>query len=352
MFFPFQGDPYRPPARRFLRAEYLASHGERPRRFDDYWVRSARRYLLGQQRSPRAAAASQKRYPAIHQAHQIYADGGFRKFVMEAWFLTGEPFDEIAQRCDLPARVVDAYHALFFYVQHLLTATDYIFNIAISTRVHWQLTENDLDLVMKLHGYYGTRSLKDLLDYLEDPPTLPAMLSDLDDMDVHALDRLEHRLNTAIIVALRVLPEEGLRERLTRTCSHLSFDLMEAPDQNQRVKAALQIWTILYGRGRPLPFHEEPSRTGPSETFSVPPLVASQGEVDAAEVLGEPRRAASRSIARRRHKRGRRAQGHVPSRTRPDYLSHGTVQAEAEVVVFLGSKDLQVEALQLPSWKR
>ena len=38
-----------------------------------------------------------------------------------------------------------------------------------------------------------------------------------------------------------------------------------------------------------------------------------------------------------------------------DWVRHpegGTVQAEAEVVVFLGSKDLQVEALQLPSWKR
>jgi hypothetical protein len=49
----------------------------------------------------------------------------------------------------------------------------------------------------------------------------------------------------------------------------------------------VETWDVVYRRGRRLPFHEEQSRTGPSDSVSVSPL-ASLCEVDVAEASGEP----------------------------------------------------------------
>jgi hypothetical protein len=153
-----------------------------PRRWADGWVRRGRRFIHALRRpqegnGPRRPRAVQ----AIEQAYQLYSGpGSFQRGEVEARLLAGETFEEVAARCDSRVEAVEAYHALFFEVQGVLKAADYIANVVIGRRLHCGLTEEDVDLLLKCFAYCGGPLVLDgALLFFRRPLTLPGRLEAL-----------------------------------------------------------------------------------------------------------------------------------------------------------------------------
>ena len=62
----------------------------------------------------RAAAA--EKWPAINEAHSLFKQGGPKRWEIEAWLVTTESDEAIAERCGLASAVVVAYRKWFFSV--------------------------------------------------------------------------------------------------------------------------------------------------------------------------------------------------------------------------------------------
>lgn len=131
--------PFRRPAWRWLRANYLLLHRQSPEpQVDDEWVQRACRFLVAQTglNGADSHATSRDADPAIAVASNLWrqepAHQGRSK--LEAYLLTGEPFIGIAQRCALSGAVVEAYHQLFFAWRSNPRATDWILAQVIGTR--------------------------------------------------------------------------------------------------------------------------------------------------------------------------------------------------------------------------
>src|SRR5262245_17282027 len=111
--------PWRDPAWRWLRAQWLFETGAEPEfGIDDIWVRRARDFLVAR-RTTEVAPASGKNAtqldPAIIGAVAIASEpGSDRCALLEAFLLSAEPLDEVARRCNLTVDVVVAFHSLFF----------------------------------------------------------------------------------------------------------------------------------------------------------------------------------------------------------------------------------------------
>jgi hypothetical protein len=168
------GNPFRPVDWRWLRAAALVESRRRPRPpHDDDWVVAAMRFRRWLRQPDVAARPSP---PGLPEAHALYAaPPSFRRWELEAWLLTREPFEVVGAKCRLSQEVVEAYHAVFFDVRDSLDATAYILNVVIGPRRHSGLTEADVDVLLKMRAYsYGTAALEALLEYYRDPPVVPA----------------------------------------------------------------------------------------------------------------------------------------------------------------------------------
>jgi hypothetical protein len=129
--------PFRSPAWRWERANWLYEHGGRAdSRIDDDWVACARDFLAA--RGPQAEARPTRRRrahdPHIQAALDLsQADPQAPRWRLEAHLLTDAPLDEVARLCELPVEVIEIFHQLFFEVRPRLRATDWVMFHAVGT---------------------------------------------------------------------------------------------------------------------------------------------------------------------------------------------------------------------------
>jgi hypothetical protein len=210
-FQPDQDDPFKEPAWRWRRAEYLFEHGRLPLPLDDALTREAwlfRRALEGcRTDADRDQLAG---FPALAEAHAVYSGEPLRRAELEARLLAGGDGGTIAQTMGLSPSCVAAYHDLYFEVRPHLNAPGYILGVVLGGgRIFYAPNPADQVLLLKLFGYgLGGLGVDAFLDYLRDPPTIPARL---DDLDLPTLRRLCRRLRTKVLVLLLTTPAASVR---------------------------------------------------------------------------------------------------------------------------------------------
>jgi hypothetical protein len=145
--------PFRVPSWRFARASWLQERGKRAsRRFDDEWVARAWRFMTTESRSSRTSRLDS----VIAMAAEISREGdGTRRWQIEAFLLTSEPMEKIADRVHLPVEVIHAYHQLFFDVRPHLRAGDWIMSQAIGTWHAKGFAGMPIGALWKYFGYIG-----------------------------------------------------------------------------------------------------------------------------------------------------------------------------------------------------
>lgn len=89
------------------------------RRSDDPWLNAACDHLEGVKNGPRQVAV-QATIELLEPQHLG------RRSAIEAWLLNGRSLAEVAQRCELPTEIAEAYAHLRFDVQDRLTAKKWI----------------------------------------------------------------------------------------------------------------------------------------------------------------------------------------------------------------------------------
>lgn len=207
-FLPNPHDPFLPPDLRWRRCWYLIRHGRWPSRIRDDPATFAGWRYLHDRRACRGRSDYERlaqRHPAVAAAHRLFRKApALRRAEIEARLLARQADDAIAARCGLSAAAVGAYHDLFFNVRDALDAGIYIYSIAIGPKAFAGLTENDVDILLKMLGYaHGPLMVDAALRYFRNPPTLPPRLESLDAV---ALDELRLMLLLRKLILTIVTP--------------------------------------------------------------------------------------------------------------------------------------------------
>jgi hypothetical protein len=134
-------------------------------------------------------------------AHRVFTVAGpLRRAELEARLLANQADEDIAARCGLTPEAVSVYHDLFYAVRPYLAAEGYILYVVIGPKVYQGLTTGDHDVLLKIFGYYeGVAAIDLLLDYLANPPEVPAGLSSLTHAELespHAKLELQAKIMT------------------------------------------------------------------------------------------------------------------------------------------------------------
>jgi hypothetical protein len=104
---------------------------------------------------------------------------------------------------------VEAYHNIFYEVRPHLHADTYVNSVLIGPKAYFGITVADHEQLLKLFGYgLGGPGVDAYLDYLRDPPTVPARL---DDLNLPSLKHLCGRLRIKIMVLLLTTPAKAAR---------------------------------------------------------------------------------------------------------------------------------------------
>jgi hypothetical protein len=207
-YLSFPGDPFVPPARRYLRSRYLLDHGHTPSVPGDdektiqCWV-----YLRELSHCSDDSQREQlsRCFQPVAGAHRLFTQSqGLERWELEARLLAGQSDDEIATRCQIPAPVIGEFHELFYSVRPFLKATNYIYNIVLGGKCYPNVEPGDNETVLKIFGYaMGGPGVDAVLDYLRNPSVVP---SSLDGLDVPDLKRLQSRLRMKIAFLLLTTP--------------------------------------------------------------------------------------------------------------------------------------------------
>jgi hypothetical protein len=212
-FLPNPHDPFQPPDLRRQRILYLVEHGRPPSRaHDDTPTWRAWRFYAGlkgcQDDADRQRLAQV--YADVAEADFFFNTAApLRRAELEARLLGGGPDDEVAAKMGLTPAAVGVYHDLFFDVRSGLTASTWVTNTVFGPKVHFGLTPDDHELLVKVVGYgYGAQGVDDYLDYLREPPVVPADLGGLDAVQLKALGT---KLRTRIWVLSMATPASAAR---------------------------------------------------------------------------------------------------------------------------------------------
>jgi hypothetical protein len=205
-------DPWPEPARRWLRAEYLLTHGRWPMRRDDAATREAWRFRRGLARCRGEAdrARLARRFPTLAEAHGSYTSAEpLKRAELEARLLAGEDDAAVAAKMALSAAGVAAYHDVFFAVRPRLAHPHYVLGVVLGGgRVYYAPDPDDHGLLLKLLGYQmGDPYVDVLLGYFREPLVLPESLEGLDE---GALRRLLGKLRTKLLLLATTTPAEAL----------------------------------------------------------------------------------------------------------------------------------------------
>jgi hypothetical protein len=214
--FNHRDHPLRPPSWRWLRAVDLADNRKPADEVDDEWVRQALRFCLQLRRSLAEEAREElaQDMPALYQAHRLFtAPPSFQRWEIEAWLLTDEPVGQIGLKTDTSPEVIDVFHAVFFHVRDRLQAHGYIRHQVIGPKFPFGLTEDDVDVILKMYAYSGGPFVLDLLvDYYRHPPLLPEHLEQL---APEAREELRIKLLIRASILARTLPlDDTLAQKL------------------------------------------------------------------------------------------------------------------------------------------
>jgi hypothetical protein len=204
-------DPWQPPAWRWLRAGYLLEHHRKPLYRDDVltWQVWHFRHRLEHCRGEADHAQLAADFPALADAHRAWIGPPLRRAELEARLLGGQPDVEIGSRCGLRSDAVAVYHDVFFEVRPHLQADVYILDVAIGWQPNREPKANDHDLLLKLFGHAGGGpAVDEYLDYLRNPPSVPASL---DGLDLAELKRLRAKLDIKIMSLLLCTPAAALQ---------------------------------------------------------------------------------------------------------------------------------------------
>jgi hypothetical protein len=208
MFLHNSHDPFRPPDRRSLRCRYLLEHGRRPSATeDDDATKDAWPYFraLGLCRDDADRERLAQCYPEVAEAHRFATTAELlRRAELEARLLGGEADDAIARKMALSPGGVAGYHDLYYSVRPFLNADIYITNVVLGPKIHYGLKSEDHELLLKMFGYgLAGPGVDAYLDYLRDPPVVPASL---DRLDLPALQTLGDRLCIRVLVLTLTTP--------------------------------------------------------------------------------------------------------------------------------------------------
>jgi hypothetical protein len=206
-------DPFKDPCWRWQRAGYLLDHGRQPLQdLDDAVTGEAWlfRRALTCCRTDADREQLARDYPGLFEAHAFFSTADpLLRAELEARLLGGDPDVSIAAHCGLSVQGVEVYHSTFYEVRPHLNADSYVVNVLIGPKAHYGLTTNDHEHLLKLFGYgLGGLGVDAYLDYLQNPPTIPARL---DDLDLPTLKRLCGRLRTKVMVLLLTAPAKAAR---------------------------------------------------------------------------------------------------------------------------------------------
>ena len=211
----FLPDPYniRPdPALRWRRCEYLIAHRRRPSHHRDdaaTWLAWRFRRFLGHCHTQARRDCLARWFPELDEAYRFYAEvEPFKRWELEARLLAGEDDDVIAARCGMTAAGVRAYHDTFYAVRPCLRAAFHVLTVLLDGKSCMYVEPDDHETLLKSIAYQmGGRELDRVLRYLRDPPTIPASLEGL---DLAALEDLQVRLRTKIIVLVKTTPPSAV----------------------------------------------------------------------------------------------------------------------------------------------
>ena len=145
----------RPVSWRWQRARLLYESCVAPaERWDDEHVDTALQYLRACTERPSALDVLLPAGigDAIQQAHEVWEANRTRRWMLEAWLLTGEPMDVIADKLLLPVEVVTWYERLFFDTHGRLQIPSFIIHAAVGREIH-RPTRQAVGAIWRLFGY-------------------------------------------------------------------------------------------------------------------------------------------------------------------------------------------------------
>jgi len=146
--------------------------------------------------------------PVLFEAWQLNQESSLRRWEVEARLLAGEVSRDIAQKCNLPEAVVDAYHDVYYCVRNRLHARDWVMNMAVGRRARQGLSEDDHDLLLKLYALRGGPVVLDsLVHYFRHPVTIPA---GHDGIDADAQNDLQLYRSIRRSIQLLTLPADAI----------------------------------------------------------------------------------------------------------------------------------------------
>jgi hypothetical protein len=210
-FLPNARDPFKRPDRRLCRCRYLLEHGREPSASqDDEITAEAWAYLRELGRCGQGDIERlDRRFPIVAEAFRFFISAEpLRLAELDARLLANQSDGKIAERMGLSPTGVACYAGLCFDVRPYLRCDGYVVNVVLGPKIHRGLTPGDHELLLKLFGYgLGGCGVDAYLDFLRDPPVVPASLADL---DVPALRRLRDRLQVKVAVLALTTPAADL----------------------------------------------------------------------------------------------------------------------------------------------
>jgi len=211
MFLFSKHDPCPPRDRRWLRAGYLVEERLAPSPVcDDDWVVQAVafRSALAACRDEADRLSLAGTMPALFQAHAVsQADPPLLKWALEARLVAGEPFGEIARKCALLPEAVEAYEALFFSVVDKLDASTWIACQVFGQKIHFGLTEQDLDVLWRFAGYNFGPVMLDVLVHNTTSPLPPATPGEVAEVLAREAETLFARKRALAVQLLPITPQ-------------------------------------------------------------------------------------------------------------------------------------------------
>jgi hypothetical protein len=235
--------PFRQPAWRWLAAQQMHALGRRARRWEDFGVVDAYRYLGVADRN--GIAAAQLQWPALAKALSIYRAAGVMRDELEARLIAVEPYEVIVAKSGVPMETISAFERFFFNVEGSANAGDWLLTEAVRIIPGQPVTEGQ---IWKYLGMAGGPVLVDLMvdDFLCRPCNNPAERSQLAVKGRYVVR--EFATGLQLDAAAAAIVEEGCQ-----LFPHL-FNGKAANSADQRILIHLEFLRLALGLD-PLPQH-------------------------------------------------------------------------------------------------
>ena len=187
------------------------------------WIERAHDYLSGLLDCPDDHSREKlaDRSPDVHAAYTLYRTAD--KFIrgrLEGHLLANTPFEEVAAACVLPITVVEAYERLFFRVHGQRDSRSYLRFHAFEGEAWEDMTEDDVDTLLKRAGYHGRPVLESMIRYYSSHWRIP------DHLDGYGRDQIVElcrMLESRLLILSWVLPPSKIHraERMSELLDEL-----------------------------------------------------------------------------------------------------------------------------------